>query len=208
MAPKPSPPSKSSVFSSAPLADYFFIAGIESSQVFDERNQNPTPGHASPPVDATIQEDAPLETTSESRPQSAAGLQGLTFAYDKRRSAGSISGIEKSGTTSNRSSATIRVVQPHRTSQFLNDFEFETALHKFVAERDSFVEDLQFTAGVIASPSRQKARQRTHKIINDDLGSRNSTVGSLRKRLSAMNSLKRQPSSARQGEGRYSLAID
>ena len=194
-----SPQTNTNVFSSAPLADYFFIAGIESSQIFDKRGHSATAGPASPPVRATIQEDAPLETSLDSRPQSFAGKPGVTFAFDKRQSTGSSSEVDKSGTTSNRSSATIRVVQDTVNSQGLSEADFDLALHKFAAERDSFLEEIQFNAGAVASPSRQRARQRTHRIINDDLGHRNSTVGSLRKRLSAINSLKRQPSSARQG---------
>ena len=187
------------VFSSAPLADYFFIAGIESSQIFEKRGHPPAAGHASPPVRATIQEDAALETALDSRPQSSIGRQGVTFAFDNRRSTGSDAGADGGGTASNRSSATIRVVHENRKSQGLSEADFDLALHKFAAERDSFLEEIQFNAGAVASPSRQRARQRTHRIINDDLTHRNSTVGSLRKRLSAINSLKRQPSSAKQG---------
>lgn len=194
-----SPHTNSNVFSSAPLADYFFIAGIESSQIFEKRGHSATAGPTSPPVRATIQEDAPLETSLNSRPQSSVGKQGVTFAFDKRQSTGSYSDIDKSNTASNRSSATIRVVQNTLNSQGLSEADFDLALHKFAAERDSFLEEIQFNAGAVASSNRQRARQKTHRIINDDLGYRNSTVGSLRKRLSAINSLKRQPSSARQG---------
>ena len=156
-------------------------------------------GPTSPSIRATILEDTALEATLESRPQSSTDRQGVTFAFDKRQSTGSNVGAHGSGTASNRSSATIKVVKENSKSPGLSEADFDLALHKFAAERDSFLEEIQFNAGAVASPNRQRARQKTHRIVNDDLTHRNSTVGSLRKRLSAINSLKRQPSSAKQG---------
>src|SRR5690349_5039962 len=113
-------PAPSTEGSNAPLADYFFISGIESSQVYEERLQpngivSPL---ASPPVDETIEEDRALETDSI-RPTSQDGLPngGSTRRRsgqrlsENRLSVGTITGLEPSKTTvtpSNRSSATVK----------------------------------------------------------------------------------------------------
>ena len=64
---------------SAPLADYFFISGIESSQVYDERTQ-PAPPTTS--VEDTIAEDETIDTKQNGRP----GTPGSPTENGKRRS--------------------------------------------------------------------------------------------------------------------------
>lgn len=107
--------------------------------------------------------------------------------------------IEQNGTDSNRSSTTIKGIQVNGTGS-LNDYDFEKALRKFASERDSFLSDMNLSAGVV-TPNRPKPRPKTQKIVNDDTGSK-SAVGSLRRRISFrdMSSVKRQSSVARQGE--------
>lgn len=200
--------------SSTPLADYFFISGIESSQVYDERAQQNGSGTsplAQPPVGETIEEDRALETDSI-RPTSQDGLPngGSTRGRSKnrlsenRQSIGTIIGTEKL-TASNRSSATIKGLQIGGSG--LSDQEFETALRKFASERETFLEEIQFTAGVTQqnrsspNPSRPRPRpQRVSQSTNDDgMGNLRSGVGSIRRRISTMqSSLKRQSSVARQ----------
>jgi hypothetical protein len=192
-----------------PLADYFFIAGIESSQVMDERYQpigimTPQPE----PVDETIEENTVLETDIGSRPKSAEGLNGIEsprrsarFSYEARKSIISIPGSE-SKITSNRSSVTIR--QPSDSGELgggsLWDLDFDKALRKFVSERDSFIEEIQFNAGTLPQMSRPKARPKTQRIIADEnqAGGLISGVGSIRRRISTIGSLKRQASLLRQ----------
>jgi hypothetical protein len=210
-------PVSSTEGSSAPLADYFFISGIESSQVYDERLQpsgliSPL---ASPPVDETIEEDRALETDSI-RPTSQDGLpnggssrrrSGQRLS-EHRQSVGTITGLDSKPTVtaSNRSSTTIKGVNLGGSG--LNDVDFENALRKFASERDTFLEEIQFTAGV-AQQSRQtptRPRPRPPRVsqapsVNGEDGIANlrSGVGSIRRRLSTMqSSLKRQPSTARQ----------
>jgi hypothetical protein len=210
-------PAPSTEGSNAPLADYFFISGIESSQVYEERLQpngivSPL---ASPPVDETIEEDRALETDSI-RPTSQDGLPngGSTRRRsgqrlsENRLSVGTITGLEPSKTTvtpSNRSSATVKGLN---AGGGLSDVDFENALRKFASERDTFLEEIQFTAGV-AQQSRQtptRPRPRPPRVSQapstngeDGIASLRSGVGSIRRRLSTMqSSMKRQPSTARQ----------
>lgn len=206
-------PAPSTEASSTPLADYFFISGIESSQVYDERNpQNglATSPLAQPPVGETIEEDRALETDSI-RPTSQDGLsnggstrrRSAARLSENRQSIGTIIGTDSKQTASNRSSTTIKGVQVGGSG--LSDQEFESALRKFASERESFLEEIQFTAGVTqqnrTTPSKPRPRpQRVSQNANDEgVGNLRSGVGSIRRRISTMqSSLKRQSSVARQ----------
>ena len=210
-------PAPSADASSAPLADYFFISGIESSQVYDERAQQNgtsivTSPLASPPVDETIEEDRALETDSI-RPTSQEGVPNgdsyrrrSTRLSEHRTSVGTIIGLDAKQSASNRSSTTIKGVQPVGGSG-LSEQDFENALRKFASERDNFLEEIQFTAGVAQqnrpTPTRPRPRpQRVQQAGNDEgVGNLRSGVGSIRRRISTMqSSLKRQSSVARQCE--------
>jgi hypothetical protein len=198
--------------SSAPLADYFFISGIESSQVYDERDPQNGFGVVTPPVDETIEEDRALETDSI-RPTSQEGLpNGGGDCYrrvsgrssEHRTSIGTIIGSEAKVTASNRSSATIKGLQMLGGSG-LSEQDFENALRKFASERDNFLEEIQFTAGVAQQnrPTPTRARPRPQRVQqagpDDGVGNLRSGVGSIRRRISTMqSSLKRQSSVARQ----------
>jgi hypothetical protein len=212
-------PANTSADVSPPLADYFFISGIESSQVYDERNHQPTSlnGLSSPlmtptqpvDVDETIDEDRALETDSL-RPTSQDGLTNgegtakrgsARMSYDNRTSISTIIGPDAKQTVSNRSSATVKGLQVGGSG--LSDVDFENALRKFASERDTFLEEIQFTASA-AQQSRStptRLRQKPTRIQHEDgAGNLRSGVGSIRRRLSTMqSSLKRQPSMARQG---------
>ncbi|KAJ9642354.1 hypothetical protein H2199_004734 [Coniosporium tulheliwenetii] len=197
MSPIPTPAELSNV----PLADYFFISGIESSQVFEERPQ--ANGIAPPTVDATIEEDKALETDIAARPKSSGELswtegtpRKTRRSCDPRSSISTILSPEHSASASNRSSATIRGIQVE--SAPLSDEDFEHALRKFASERDSFLEEIHFSAGTLPQPNRPKPRQKAQRIVNDDPAPARTGVGSLRRRISTMSVLKRQPSLARQ----------
>jgi len=197
------PPPPLAEAATMPLADYFFIAGMESSQIMDEKYQpigimTPPPE----PVDETIEEHRVLETDTGSLNGIDPSRKSARFSYEARKSVVSISGSE-SMITSNRSSVTIRQVPSDSLelgSGSLWDLDFDKALRKFVSERDSFIEEIQFNAGTLPQLSRPKARPKTQRIITDEnqAGSLMSGVGSIRKRISTMSSLKRQPSLMRQ----------
>lgn len=189
----------------APLADYFFIAGIDSSQILDEKYQPSSIGTTptSPtPVDTTIQEHEVLETDSP-RPKSADGTingdatankRRSRLSYEARKSISSLLGSE-SKTASNRSSATIKGAPIERMS--MTEQDFDTALRKFAAERETFLEEIHFSAGTLPQLPKPK-KSKTQRILSDEAGILKNGVGSIRRRLSTMNSLKRQPSLMRQ----------
>lgn len=200
--------------STPPLADYFFIAGIESSQIFDEQlfQANGLAASSGPaPVETTIEEDEVLDTDSP-RPQSADGLNNVDSGSAKRRSRLSVEARKsvnsmlgpESKTESNRSSVTIKGAQPDVngfvfSNPALNEVDFDNALRKFAAERESFLEEIHFSAGALPQMKKPK-RAKTHRILTEDSSILKSSVGSIRRRLSTMNSLKRQPSILRQGK--------
>lgn len=194
--------------SNVPLADYFFISGIESTQVYDEREQrNGTPA---PAVDETIEEDKPLSTESRpTSPENGKRNSGHRLSYDARKSIGSILEVQEPKIPdSQRSSATIRAVQ--FTEQGLNDEDFEQALRKFASERETFMEELQFSAGTVIQKDRQerkKPRPKTQRIIGEDAGGARGGVGSLRRRISTMGSVRRSPSVNRQSSIRTSKRL-
>lgn len=190
--------------SALPLADYFFIAGIESSQVYDERADTSSPPPA--PVEDTIEEDRALEFSNEGRPStpgspSDTAKRRSRYSFEARKSIGSIinTTVEPPTPNSNRSSTTIRAVKPPGGSG-LSDDAFEEALKKFATERDSFLEDIHIQAGTVPTPTQRRPRPRTVRITPDEntLNGAGSGlqrgVGSIRRRLSTMNSTKRQPS--------------
>lgn len=208
--------------STTPLADYFWIAGVDGSEVLDTfrklgdeyRNANATsPG---PAVADIIEEDAEAENAHDapvdglSRSSSVIGprssYQRLSFRLDDPEPI-----ANANGTHSNRSSVTIKgnssggPAPSPRASQFLGleDFDFDKALVKFASERDSFLSDLSLSAGAITPASRPRSRLRTQKIESDEprqSGLLRSSIGSVRRHMSFRdtNSMKRQPSLARQ----------
>lgn len=211
--------------SSPPLADFFFISGIESSQIYDKRTSSkpnglssiPSPLSSPPPldVDETIEEDRALETDSI-RPRSQDGLNGdggpfysQRLSSENRKSTGTIVGPGDKQTASNRSSTTIKGVQIGGSG--LNDVDFENALRKFASERDTFLEEIQFASGVTqqsrSTPTKPRARPQRIQQQVDESGNIRSGVGSIRRRLSTMqSSLKRNSSMARQGESAFWVA--
>lgn len=191
---------------SAPLADYFFIAGVESSQVFDGKLA--PEGLPTAPVEDTIEEDSALETYSDERPQSPAGPSSEAakrrsrYSFEARKSIGSMINIgsDPKSPPSNRSSITIKASEAPQVvgGSGLSDADFEQALKKFANERESFIEDIHIAAGTVPTPTTKKPRPRTVRITQDEnglgAGGLKNGVGSLRRRLSTMNSMKRQPS--------------
>ena len=199
---------------SAPLADYFWIAGVDSLSYGHHFRLNPNTGEketngvstSSRPLDSPIDEDHALETTRVRTPP-APILPSDTLDDDPRHSKISNEsrysiingGLPESSraTASNRSSATIRPVPA------LNDDDFDRALRKFTSERDSFLDELSVTAGASSSPRtnfhvKAAAARPSHKDDSNGLGSGSPNV---RRHFSLrdLNSMKRQPSMARTG---------
>ena len=183
----------------APLADYFFIAGIESSQIHDGKLASLGPPA---PVEDTIEEDAALVTRSGNRPGTpgsltdSAGNRLSRYSFDARKSIGSmITAHEPMSPPSNRSSVTIKPAKD--TSTGMSDDAFEEALKKFASERDSFLEDIHASAGVVPTTAQKKARPKTVRITQEEATLANGLkgpAGSFQRRLSTMKSMRRQSS--------------
>lgn len=203
----------------APLADYFWIAGVDGTEILDtfkrlgedyRTNGAASPG---PALADTIQEDADAE--EEHNPDTSRPNSMLFTGVSRRSSIQRHSTLSKTsegtngGSNSNRSSMTVKgASSPLRVSaMFSEDFDFDSALYKFANERDSFLTDLSLSAGAITPNTRPRSRVRTQKIVPEDSPSPGgnllrSGIGSVRRHMAFrdMNSMKRQPSVARQGE--------
>jgi hypothetical protein len=192
------------------LADYFFICGIESSQVYDEKVAN---APLAAPVEDTIDEDRELEIDDNAnRPTSPGsptenGHRTSRYSFEARKSVGSIIAGEEKTSASNRSSATIRAVKIGGSG--LTDDDFDQVLKKFASDRDSFLEDMHIAAGTVTTHTQnRRARPKTVRITpHEENGGIKSGVGSLRRRLSTMNSMKRASSVVSKSSARQSKRL-
>ncbi|RYO78817.1 hypothetical protein DL766_008722 [Monosporascus sp. MC13-8B] len=204
--------------SSVPLADYFWIAGIQSISYQDL----PHPA-TSTKVDQVIAEDGePDESDCPSTPMTPAktaarhSRQNSNGRLSRASISNSIYTLEEvdGNTRSNRSSATIKASPLPEGSNyegvFLPDFDFDKALVKFAAERENFLEDLSFSAGAKTQSRPPMVNPRTERIKAEETLSgrlsplrsiRGSIRGSLRRKISFrdMNSARKQPSTPRPG---------
>jgi hypothetical protein len=203
---------------STPLADYFWIAGVDGTEILDifsklGEEYNANRAQNLPVSTDTIQEDAAAEEEQDmdaaSRRRSSQFLSN-TNSNEARLSFRSFEWDNNKENHSNRSSTTIKgSLTPNGGGggggpSFLNEADFDRALLKFASERDSFLNDLSLNAGAIL-PNRPKPRPKTQKIVAEDVNPNplKSGIGSVRRHMSFrdMNSMKRQPSSvARQGK--------
>lgn len=197
--------------SSAPLADFFWIAGVDGQEIEDTywKLQDEYRTRRETAISDTIEEDAEPD---EERRAPVEGRNGQRNSYHRLSKLStdarlSIRSVESKTSGSNRSSTTIRVTpSPSRALDPNNgEFDFDSALLKFASERESFLSDLSLSAGAI-TPARPKPRPRTQKLVTEDKPASSnplrSGIGSVRRHMSFrdMNSMKRQPSVARQGE--------
>ena len=196
--------------SSAPLADYFWIAGVDALSYGQHLKLNPDTGEkevgngAPLPVESTIDEDKALDTSLNHVQTSPRDSLVATPGLDLHGELGFsmvMPSAEQRLTMSNRSSATIRPI--HANGVRLSDHDFDKALRKFTSERDSFLDELSFSAGTVI-PGRPINYSRTLRIANEDTNGIKSGNGSIRRHFSRrdLNSMKRQPSTARAGEQR------
>ncbi|KAB2578976.1 DENN domain containing protein [Lasiodiplodia theobromae] len=202
----PAPPSADPA--NLPLADYFFISGIESSQVYDAQRIN---GAAIAPAESTIEEDAALEVEEEAaptppRPTSSDGASlSKRASRETRQSISSVIGPDTGPgpTASNRSSATIKGF-PQIGGSGLSDFDFDQALRKFAAERETFLEEIQFSAGTLKQEDRPRPRPKTQRIVSEDASTLGAGIGSIRRRISTIGRSQRNSSVMRNSSVRTS----
>ncbi|KAI8963387.1 DENN-domain-containing protein [Daldinia sp. FL1419] len=200
---------------SAPLADYFWIAGVASVSYHDL----PPPASATQ-VEGTITED---HEPDEDQPDPTASPANKSKARHSRQnsdnrlskiSTSSIHTLEEldGNTRSNRSSATIRPIPLPAAANhesLLGDFDFDKALVKFAAERENFLEDLSFSAGAKTQSRPPMVNPRAERIKADESSGRMSPMksirgsirGSIRRKISFkdMNSVRKQPTTPRPG---------
>lgn len=222
---------KSYDVSSVPLADFFWIAGLDSSELLEKYvklgDATVLNGRHSQGLDETIEEDEAAEAEALSMPTSPMPVSPRPLSqHSKRNSQNRLSHlssetlasprastVHSSGTASNRSSATIR---PARTSSLgppkgMDEDDFEDALRRFAADRESFFLDLNLSAGAVTQTGRPKPRPRTQRIVAEDTpNSLRSSIGSVRRHMSVrgMNTLKRQSTAvSRQGQFGFSCTF-
>ncbi|KAK0107148.1 hypothetical protein ONS95_003854 [Cadophora gregata] len=182
--------------SSAPLADYFWIAGIDSISYTDPVLGGPNlwekaangAGPPSPGVDATIEEGSEGEAAS-SPPPRATARHSRNNSWNKLGKVpsdvrNSIQSLEDIGNTqSNRSSITIKAPTTNGNANgnrdsVLGDFDFDRALVKFANERENFLDDLSFSAGAPIQKPPPMTNPRADRIrIEDTLETNGSGSG-------------------------------
>lgn len=222
---------------SLPLADYFWIAGVDTQQLLDaykpqrwsyegvESLGNSTELTA----DQTIAEDVDAELAESQAPRFSGRRNGHT-RKDSYQRLSDLSGEARlsilsldnvSSTRSNRSSATIRAspspampaMNGNRVSTLINDVDFEMAMQKFTNDRESFFLDLNFKKGADSRRKPAKPRPKTQRIVPADVeplsNGPSRHLGSVRRHLSfkEMASVKRQPSVARHISTRTSRRV-
>lgn len=222
-----------------PLADYFWIAGIEHVSYDDGFSNTDS-------VEDTIAEDGEdelVDTSLISSPKSSArhSRQNSGHRFSKLSINGEGRSVDEffqdGNTRSNRSSATIRpvftaaatnngqsgsspgsagFVMPTRAAQgevLFDDFDFDQALLKFAEQRESFLDDLSFTAGAKLQSRPPMTDPRTEKLKDEELEptERRSPImksirGSLRRKMSFrdLNSVRKQAQAPRTGNFAFS----
>ena len=103
-------------------------------------------------MEDTIEEDEALVTNDfrsdpPQSPGSPSDKRRPRYSFEARKSIGSIiDSVSNKTPASNRSSTTIKAGNAIGGSG-LSDDDFEEALKRFASERDSFLEDIQISAG-------------------------------------------------------------
>ncbi|RMZ80051.1 hypothetical protein DV738_g3099, partial [Chaetothyriales sp. CBS 135597] len=168
-----------------PLAEYFWIAGVDDAQLLDALPRE------------TIEEDGDAEEEATLSP--LASPTSSSFQRLSRMSSSTPDSVVDSdgGTArikSNRSSRTILAKPPreHIPSMLISDQDFEKAIDKFTNDRESFFLDLNLNLSSIGSKSKsagRRSRPKAQRIVSDESGaSPNSmpsrAMGSVRRHLS------------------------
>lgn len=201
-----------------PLADYFWIAGVDGQQLLDAYKpqrqsadfrsslQNSDYGlpdiiheHRNTQQHVHSGRESPRPTPRHVKRDSYHRLSRLSD--EARLSIQSLDNKAIDRTNSRSSAAVRKVISPgSRMSTVLSDVDFDKALKKFTTDRDSFFVDLGFNSNAAPTPRSQNLRPQTQKIVPEDLeqGSTRS-FGSIKRHVSYRdrNSTRRQPSTSR-----------
>ncbi|EXJ82536.1 hypothetical protein A1O3_06349 [Capronia epimyces CBS 606.96] len=196
-----------------PLADYFWIAGLDTQQLLEAFSYSRWSHEISDTngvVESAIKEEATVDNDESSILQSPRtsvrhsrhdSYQRLSQLSDEARSAvQSFSDATRphSNRGSTRSSVTVRPASPSpaaRMSTAFTEVDFEKAMKKFTIDRETFFLDLNFNpskpsepsqASQASKPTPSKSRPKTQKIVVPDEPSPplNRNFGSIRRHLS------------------------
>ncbi|KAI9888294.1 MAG: hypothetical protein M1814_000766 [Vezdaea aestivalis] len=204
-----------------PLADYFWISGVDSLSFGHEQSDRPVNGTATPPP-LSIQEGKLLEINGSERPPSGGSSRNKrhsrgdslhrlsTLSNEARDSIRNVNSLSDPVTKSNRSSTTIKGLQINSTNGTgLSEVDFDKALFKFAEERDHFHDELAFSAGAVVVPTRPAVHPRTQKVKDEEGTGLRPSLGSLRRKLSyrELSSSKRQPQPNRSSSVRTSKRL-
>ncbi|KAF8544056.1 AEX-3 domain-containing protein [Trichophaea hybrida] len=200
-----------------PLADYFWIAGIDSISYGEHLARG---GAESTRKSFTDQLLVAIEAEEEAHggssllvPTSTNGSSRRSNGSSDRLSGGSSGGILQPFHPSSESPQSVGLVRNSSNSSnstiteansgsnnnngrpvtVRRDFDFDKALLKFAAERDSFLEDLSFSAGTVV-PSKPLVHPRAQKVVTEE--PKLEKQNSLRRRISLrdLTSMRRSPS--------------
>lgn len=217
-----------------PLADYFWIAGIDSISYGEHLAQDLKPARRSfteQLLEAIEAEEEVQENLLSPRNGTFSNLMPLpdiNLSSDllgpNVENVGNVENGDCGDATSqattpgnlirnssNSSSSTItnnnNIGNPEgkvRRFKGMNDDDFDNALLKFAAERDSFLDDLSFSAGTIM-PHKPVMHPRAQRVVSEDLALQKAP--SLRRRISLrdLTSMRRAPSVNRACKDRNSL---
>ena len=191
-----------------PLADYFWIAGIDSISYGEHLAQDSKPTRRSfteQLLEAIEAEEEVQETLlhapavgSRNGNKSSITLNCAPSVENRGAYSNSSSPSTEGGgigfsaspgnlmrNGSNSSNSTITNSNPGQdrvtTFKGLTDQDFDHALLKFAAERDSFLDELSFSAGTVV-PHKPLMHPRAQKVVSEDSGLQK--TGSLRRRIS------------------------
>lgn len=176
-----------------PLAEYFWIAGIDSISYGEHLPPEP-PRMGFAPSEGLIEAAEPEESetpfqrrsnstlhagsrsTSPSRftpsPNTTPTGEGR-LSVASQNMGGSLGKLRSSNSSTSTLANSLKVG--------MSDADFDKALFKFAAERESFLEDLSFSAGTIVS-TKPVLHPRAQKVVNDDTSLQKAP--SLRRRIS------------------------
>lgn len=196
-----------------PLADYFWIAGIDSISYGEHLAQDSKPTRRSfteqlleaIEAEEEVQENLLAPRNGMPSPDSNVSIDPLVLNGDGedtaaprattpnnliRNSSNSSSSTITNNNNGNGSNSESRL----RTFKGMNDDDFDNALLKFAAERDSFLDDLSFSAGTIV-PHKPVMHPRAQRVVSEDLAALQKAP-SLRRRISLrdLTSMRRAPS--------------
>jgi len=183
----------------APLAEHFFIAGIETSCLLDRKDANAKRTcRAEPPSSPVRRAGEGLEVGGTGlRPSSRGGK-----SIDKRQSIGSVMGLEQwVPQNSKRNSTLLDHITPLNVAS-MSEEDFDAALKRFAAERDTVLEQIEKQP---VQDERIRVRSPSHRLSSPlSTHRREKSLGSLRRRLSGINPLTRSSTSSRRMSNRVS----